>query len=73
LLHLRQWLVEKNGFKSPWLARAHPMARPELNPQGGLKNLCPKNRMRYSADKFLSRHGNPEAWPYNKTVVCSGN
>ncbi len=51
----REWLVEKNGFLSPWQARVQWLAQ-ALNSPGPLKkNLCPENRVRYillSADRL---------------------
>ena len=35
-IYNRDWLVEKNGFKSPWLARADWLAQ---NVQGRLKKV----------------------------------
>jgi hypothetical protein len=43
----REWLMEKNGFKSPWQARAQWLAQASLA-RAAKKNLCPENRGRYT-------------------------
>ena len=43
----RAWLVEKNGFHSPWQARANGSPKPQ-SPRRLKKNLCPENRVRYN-------------------------
>jgi transposase InsO family protein len=50
-----EWLVEKNGFKSPW--KAGPSGPPKPYSLERLnKNLCPENRVRYIRLQTLSCH-----------------
>ena len=42
-----QWLVEKNGYRSPVQARAAWTAA-RLPAAAGLTTLCPRNRARYT-------------------------
>ncbi len=43
----REWLVEKNGFLSPWQTRAQWLAQ-HSPARAAKKNLCPETRVRYS-------------------------